>query len=138
MTERDVSDFVSSIARSDTVAVSPAIREAVLDQLEYDLSLTLYQFERRRIRNSELLQLLRTVADSNKFSVATYVREAIIAEHDRRVTEDLLRKLSEKTSHREWYYGAAEKRTTGLGAASAITNHGRGARADIELLATQL
>lgn len=137
LTESDVNYFVASIAKGDSVEVSPEIREAVFDLLEYDLSLTLYRFERQHIRNSELLQLIRAVAGTNRLSVTTYVREAVIADHDRRVTEELLRKLSERTSHREWY-GPAEKRTEGeLGASSAFAHHGRSIRADIELLATQ-
>lgn len=138
LTETDVNDFVAGITRSDSAEVSPAIREAVFDQLEYDLNLTLYRFERQHIRNSELLQLIRTVADTNKFSVATYVREAVVAENDRQVTEQFLRTLSERTSHREWYDGPVEKRKAReLRESSAFVPIGRTLRAEIELLAPQ-
>ncbi|WP_019177272.1 hypothetical protein [Methanomassiliicoccus luminyensis] len=138
ISETDVSSFVASLAKSDSVEASPEIREAVFDQLEYDLGLTLYRFERRHIRNSELLQLIKAVAGTNRFSAATYVREAIIADSDRKVTEDLLRKLSERTSHREWYGGPVEERPADEHSAnSAYAHNGRSIRADIELLAVQ-
>lgn len=135
VTESDVNHFVASLSRGDSVEVSPEIREAVFDQLEYDLSLTLYRFERRHLRNSELLQLIRFAAETNRFSAATYVREAVVADRDRKVTEGYLKKLSERTSHREWFDGPAERRPAQPAPPFAF---GRGSgRAELELLAFQ-
>lgn len=135
--EIDVKDFVAGLGRSDSAELSPTIREAVFDQLEYDLSLTLYQFERRHIRNSELLQLIKGVAATNKFSVATYVREAVLAEHDRKVAGEFLKRLSERAPYREWYDTAEKREVKELRANSVLADEERALRANRELLVFQ-